>query len=60
MRRRREALEDTIQDALEDGLITDAELAAIRKVGRNLSMSEEQIEKFVEESQHIFNKDRNI
>jgi len=60
MRRRREALEDTIQDALEDGLITDEELAAIRKVGRNLSMSEEQIEKFVEESQHIFNKDRNI
>jgi len=58
MRRRREALEDTIQDALEDGLITDEELTAIRKVGRNLSMSEEQIEKFVEESQHIFNRDR--
>ena len=48
MRRRREALQDTIQDALEDGIITDEELTAIRKVGQNLNMSEEQIEKFVE------------
>jgi len=58
MRRRREALQDTIQDALEDGIITDEELTAIRKVDQNLNMSEEQIEKFVEGSKHIFNKDR--
>ncbi len=58
MRRRREALQDTIQDALQDGIITDEEHAAIRDVGKNLNMSEEQIEQFVKGSKHIFNKNR--
>ncbi len=60
MRRRREVLQDTIKDALEDGLITEEEMAAIKLVGKNLDMSEEQIREFVEGSKHIFSKDRKV
>ena len=56
MRQRRVSLQSEIDQALEDGLITQDEELSLRKLGRELGLNEEAISALVENSQAIFNK----
>ena len=56
MRQRRVSMQSEIDQALEDGLITQDEELSLRKLGRELGLNEEAISALVENSQAIFNK----
>ncbi len=56
MRQRRVSMQSQIDQALEDGLITQDEELSLRKLGRELGLNEEAISALVENSQAIFNK----
>ena len=56
MRQRRLSMQSEIDQALEDGLITQDEELSLRKLGRELGLNEEAISALVENSQAIFNK----
>ena len=48
-------MQSEIDQALEDGLITQDEELSLRKLGRELGLNEEAISALVENSQAIFN-----
>tara|TARA_B100000579_G_scaffold426051_1_gene432699 strand:- start:182 stop:1138 length:957 start_codon:yes stop_codon:yes gene_type:complete len=56
MRQKRESMQTQIDQALEDGLISDDEERSLRRLGRELGLNEEAIKSLVENSQSIFNK----
>lgn len=56
MRQRRESMQSQINQALEDGLISEDEERSLRKLGRELGLNEESIKSLVENSQTIFRK----
>ena len=60
MRQRRESMQSQIDQALEDGLISDDEEKSLRRLGRELGLNEESIKSLVENSQNIFRKNENI
>ena len=56
MRQKRESMQTQIDQALEDGLISDDEEKSLRQLGRELGLNEESIKSLVENSQNIFHK----
>ncbi len=56
MRQKRESMQTQIDQALEDGLISDDEEKSLRQLGRDLGLNEESIKSLVENSQNIFHK----
>ena len=56
MRQKRESMQTQIDQALEEGQISNDEERSLRSLGRELGLNEEAIKSLVENSQSIFNK----